>query len=413
MNRKLFYIKRIFIFLGLGFLYLASKLFKKIFARKTFLFVSRTGIRSYSVGFVGQVAIVYCLFWLGNLFFQSLAYDSIIKSKSEEIENLEEANNRFKKEVYLLNESLVKINEYFMSISSYTDVSAKEEDGKNNIKNKLEEIFGNLSLNGNDRETAEKIADSNVMLDNIKDVARNRIEDLERKISITGLSLSNQTLAMRDNATSTKPEEDQQITEISLNNNGELRKRQGGPFQKLKNDLINKSKKLVAFNGVDIRDEISYLSDLEVFIHRAPLAKPMKNYYVSSGFGKRTDPMHGGAAVHGGMDFVGHQNEPIIAPSAGRVSFIGKFGAYGNAVVIDHGYGITTRYGHLSKIKVAKDQTVKKGDVIAFQGSTGRSTGPHLHYEVRYRNTPLNPKKFLQAGQEIFNDESSVKNVDI
>jgi len=415
MNKNLFFIKRLFIFLGLGLVFLLSKSFRKIFARKTILYVSRTGIKSYSVGYVQQIVVAYLLFWVGTLFFQSLAYDSIIKNKSNEINNLEEANSRFKREVHLLSESLVKINEYFTSISAYSNTSSDDDIDdkmKKNTQEKFKEIFGELNLNKDDKRIAGEIADSNAMLDNIKSVARTRINDLEKKIAISGLVLSSNKLPVGDNRYD-DDSENSQTTEISLNGSKELRSKQGGPFQGIKSGLIRQGKKLMSFNGVDIRDEISYLSDLEKFIHKAPFAKPMKNYYVSSGFGARTDPIHGGGANHGGMDFVGHSKELVISPSIGKVIFAGKLGAYGNAIIIDHGYGITTRYGHLSSIKVAEGQLVKKGDSLATQGSTGRSTGPHLHYEVRYKNTPLNPKKFLQAGQEIFNDDSSLKNVDI
>ena len=415
MNKHLFFIKRLFIFLGLGLVFLLSKSFRKIFTRKTILYVSRTGIKSYSVGYVQQIIVAYLLFWVGTLFFQSLAYDSIIKNKSNEINNLEEANSRFKREVHLLSESLVKINEYFTSISDYSNTSSGDDIDdkmKKNTQEKFKEIFGELNLNKDDKKIAGEIADSNAMLDNIKSVARTRINDLEKKIAISGLVLSSNKLPLGDNRYD-DDSENSQTTEISLNGSKELRSKQGGPFQGIKSGLIRQGKKLMSFNGVDIRDEISYLSDLEKFIHKAPFSKPMKNYYVSSGFGARTDPIHGGGANHGGMDFVGHSKELVISPSIGKVIFAGKLGAYGNAVIIDHGYGITTRYGHLSSIKVAEGQLVKKGDSLATQGSTGRSTGPHLHYEVRYKNTPLNPKKFLQAGQEIFNDDSSLKNVDI
>lgn len=416
MNKHLFFIKRLFIFLVLGFFFVISKSFKKIFARKTILYVSRNGIKSYSIGYIQQIAIAYLLFWVGTLFFQSLAYDSIIKNKSNEINNLEEANSKFEREVHLLSESLVKINEYFLSVSPYNTASSDEdlEDKmKKNTKEKFKEIFGDLNLNKDDKRIAEEIAGSNAMLNNIKDIARARINDLEKKIAISGLSLSNNKLPVGNGRFDNDDNENNQITEISLNGSKELRSKQGGPFHDIKSGLIRQGEKIMSFNGVDIRDEISYLSDLEKFIHKAPFAKPMKNYYVSSGFGARTDPIHGGGANHGGMDFVGHNKELVISPSIGKVIFVGKLGAYGNAVIIDHGYGITTRYGHLSTIKVTEGQMVKKGESLATQGSTGRSTGPHLHYEVRYKNTPLNPKKFLQAGQEIFNDDLGLKNVDI
>ena len=83
-----------------------------------------------------------------------------------------------------------------------------------------------------------------------------------------------------------------------------------------------------------------------------------------------------------------------------------RFGHYGKTIIIDHGFGIRTRYGHLASIKVKEGQIVKKGQVIATQGSTGRSTGQHLHYEVRYKGTPLNPKNFIEAGDFLIKDNN-------
>jgi murein DD-endopeptidase MepM/ murein hydrolase activator NlpD len=125
----------------------------------------------------------------------------------------------------------------------------------------------------------------------------------------------------------------------------------------------------------------------------------------------RSDPITNRKTLHHGLDFVGLENEKIYSPSSGKVILAGKFSEYGNAIVIDHGFGITTRYGHLSSIKVKEGQIVKKGENIALQGNTGRSTGDHLHYEVRYKNIPLNPKKFLEAGQILFNNQQNIRHV--
>ena len=108
--------------------------------------------------------------------------------------------------------------------------------------------------------------------------------------------------------------------------------------------------------------------------------------------------------MHQGIDFVGSKGQEIISPSTGKIIRAGRFYDYGNIVEIDHGYGITSRYGHLSKVLVEKGQVVNKGDVIGLQGSTGRSTGEHLHYEIRHKNRALNPYKFIKAGQTFFKD---------
>ena len=200
------------------------------------------------------------------------------------------------------------------------------------------------------------------------------------------------------------------IQEASLNNPNDL-KAKGGTYEG--EDGIDKA--LMHNNKLSFDHEISvlkfsndidYLMVLEKMVNSMPFDRPMKNYFISSGFGVRADPLTHRHAQHNGLDFVGVANEKIISPSQGRVILAGRFSDYGNAVVIDHGYGITTRYGHLSKIKVTEGQRVNKGQVIALQGSTGRSTGQHLHYEVRYRNVPLNPKKFIEAGKVLINNDS-------
>jgi murein DD-endopeptidase MepM/ murein hydrolase activator NlpD len=105
--------------------------------------------------------------------------------------------------------------------------------------------------------------------------------------------------------------------------------------------------------------------------------------------------------MHTGIDLRGETGEPVYATAAGRVTNAGRDGGYGNMVEIDHGYGLATRFGHLSEIDVKVGQTVRIGQVIGKIGSTGRSTGPHLHYETRINGEPVNPQKFLRAGMRL------------
>ena len=123
---------------------------------------------------------------------------------------------------------------------------------------------------------------------------------------------------------------------------------------------------------------------------------------VSSPFGMRPDPFTGEMRFHSGLDFAADYGEPIYALQDGVVTFSDKNGNYGNCLIIDHYYRdipqiprIQTLYGHLAKFNVREGQTVKRGDVIAFVGSTGRSTGPHLHFEVRYNNSYADPVDYI------------------
>ncbi|HUO55658.1 MAG TPA: M23 family metallopeptidase [Rhodoblastus sp.] len=132
----------------------------------------------------------------------------------------------------------------------------------------------------------------------------------------------------------------------------------------------------------------------------APLRQPLPGQLeVTSGFGYRTDPFFGRPALHTGMDFRGDYGEPVRATASGRVVAAGPAGGYGNMVEIDHGAGLATRYGHLSRIDVEMGQWVRAGAEIGAIGSTGRSTGPHLHYEVRVDGAPVDPSRYLKAGR--------------
>ncbi len=116
---------------------------------------------------------------------------------------------------------------------------------------------------------------------------------------------------------------------------------------------------------------------------------------VTEGFGQRQDPFTGEGAFHSGVDISTAFGTHVECPGDGIVIAAGWDSGYGNEIVLDHGYGLTTRYGHLSKIFVVVGQEVKRGEVIGAVGMTGRTTGPHLHYEVIVNDTPVNPMKYL------------------
>jgi murein DD-endopeptidase MepM/ murein hydrolase activator NlpD len=133
-----------------------------------------------------------------------------------------------------------------------------------------------------------------------------------------------------------------------------------------------------------------------------PVRKPvMGEIDVSSGFGMRIDPFIRAPAMHTGMDFRGDTGDPVRATADGNVTSAGPNGGYGKMVEIDHGNGLTTRYGHLSDIGVKVGQRVRAGHIIGRVGSTGRSTGPHLHYETRIGGDAVDPRKFLRAGMRL------------
>lgn len=136
-----------------------------------------------------------------------------------------------------------------------------------------------------------------------------------------------------------------------------------------------------------------------------PLRKPLAGALdVTSSFGYRVDPFIGRGALHSGMDMRAETGAPVLATAAGKVVTAGWSGGYGNLVEIDHGDGIATRYGHMSAITVSEGQAVSAGAVVGRVGSTGRSTGPHLHYEVRLDDEATDPARFIKAARMLAND---------
>lgn len=125
-----------------------------------------------------------------------------------------------------------------------------------------------------------------------------------------------------------------------------------------------------------------------------PAIRPAQGW-ITSTFAYRESPFTGKREFHKGLDIANHPGTPIVAPADGVISYFGPDGGYGNLMVIDHGFGITTRFGHLKKGLKKKGDRVHRGDIIALMGDTGHSTGPHLHYEVRINGVPVNPEKYI------------------
>jgi murein DD-endopeptidase MepM/ murein hydrolase activator NlpD len=144
----------------------------------------------------------------------------------------------------------------------------------------------------------------------------------------------------------------------------------------------------------DVSRLSSYLEDQQSLLSSTPSRAPAKGF-VSSLFGMRIDPFTGLAQMHAGLDFSANIGARVTATADGVVIFTGTDGAYGKNVKVDHGHGLVTCYGHLSKINVKTGDRVKRGQAIAAVGNTGRSTGPHLHYEVRLNGIPQDPHRFL------------------
>lgn len=151
----------------------------------------------------------------------------------------------------------------------------------------------------------------------------------------------------------------------------------------------------VAAEEVSLQEVRGYLEDRSSLLRAAPSAWPVRGW-VTSGFGYRDSPTSGGRRLHAGIDIAAPRGTPIIAAADGHVVFSGYHSAYGNLLVLDHGYGLVTRYAHTSRLLAKVGDHVQRGQLVALVGNTGRSTGPHLHFEVYQDGVAVNPRKFLQ-----------------
>lgn len=178
----------------------------------------------------------------------------------------------------------------------------------------------------------------------------------------------------------------------------QARSAQGGLFE----PFFGSSKK-------DVRDprflrlaaSLGRMDAMERALAAIPTSMPAAVMFMSSGFGYRSDPFTGAGAMHAGLDFKGPVGTPILAAAEGKVTLAGYNGGYGNSVEITHANGLMTRYAHMSGLNVRMGQMVDRGVQIGRMGSTGRSTGSHLHFEVRLNGQAINPRKFLEANPDV------------
>lgn len=256
------------------------------------------------------------------------------------------------------------------------DSATHHGDGLKNDKEVLQATVAELRQRMGDMRTAQRD-----IVQRLRERTELGVDSIERTVAMTGLKLDDLLAGIEGTGQS-----------------------QGGPFVAgdYTGDFDGDSELEIALSLLDLR--LSRWNALQKVMRTLPLSVPLEQYSVSSGYGKRKDPMNGRTANHRGLDFRARMKAPIYATASGTVTYAGWSGPFGRMIEIDHGHGIRTRYAHLKKILVKPGQSVANREKIGLVGSSGRSTGPHLHYEVRYNGVPLNPKKFLTAGKHVFKD---------
>jgi len=183
---------------------------------------------------------------------------------------------------------------------------------------------------------------------------------------------------------------------------------QGGPAEPLETEQLSSADFIKALDelALQIDDRARQLELLEQVVSEreltdsvSPSGRPINGGWLSSYYGMRTDPFHGRREMHKGVDFAGKMGDDVVATAAGVVTWAGKRYGYGQLVEINHGNGYSTRYGHCQEILVKLGDKVEQGQAIALMGSSGRSTGPHVHYEVLQDGRQVNPAKYVRASR--------------
>lgn len=188
------------------------------------------------------------------------------------------------------------------------------------------------------------------------------------------------------------------MLERVIGDQSDIRDGVGGPLLAVDNEPGAETGEKLA----EVEQRLLRLQGLQNLMTHLPFALPLNEFRITSSFGRRRDPFTGQLAMHPGVDFASRNRNPVHVTAPGTVAFVGWKGGYGKVVEVDHGFGIRTRYAHLSRIYVKRGQKLEFREKVGLVGSTGRSTAPHLHYEVMVDGQALDPANFMRAGQYVF-----------
>lgn len=379
--------------------------FSRLFCKRNIIIISDHKTQHLPVHptlqLLGLVACISFVTWASYSTGSYMAAQAVLREKDKKIAITSEENERIGSEFALLRRDLSKLitennkgnkgamGEYakMMAEQYNADGSPKiaaEASAESSSGIDQNAILSRIEFLENKVKHIQDVHEE-IMAD-IRTTTGGKIKELESLIAKTGVNSS--PLVKQAELRAKQQEQQKERYERTTREGGS-----GGPF------IPAQTANTLKTEETDLYFNLKRLMRLHDVVSAMPLASPMpKNTRITSGYGTRVDPFNGRLAKHTGIDFAGPYGSAVRASSDGVVKEAGWQSGYGKAVDIVHDFGFSTKYGHLSKWLVKPGQRVKKGDVIALQGSTGRSTGTHLHYEVRYNDRPLNPRKFLQAG---------------
>lgn len=375
-----------------------QQIYKYLFPRRQLLIRQDGEIKYISASarlqFSFVLALGVCIIWLA---FSSLEYftlnDKISLTKNELGESRNSLNQlsltyQEKQNALVLKLEQVEKQQKFLQniLDSMPSALTEKKTNPTNSDIKSSEIINTELKVGNEKSTVKSSQQTDVLLGSIESV-KVRLEN------ITNLQVSNQVqlayqISQRQQVLTNAVLITGVPPDMLLENM--TRQAQGGPL----GDLALGS---MSDDNQGLLSKLVSLLNLEEALSNVPISFPAKKYYISSGFGIRSDPMMTSPAMHKGIDMAGWPKTKIYSPANGIVRRAGRNGSYGIFIEIDHENGFRTRYGHLHSLKVKKGQQVDKNDIIGLMGSTGRSTGTHLHYEVIFDGKQINPVKLIKV----------------
>ena len=346
-----------------------KKFFSKIKALLTserdIICISKNGIKSRKIGSVFLIWNILLVFWTCFATIKYFDMRNEILEKDIKIVELEHIKQKLLSNLVIFDKNISNVNKFLVSLNKYDRFN---------------------SLNDDILATLDNGLDINV--DNSVKIVLNRIKN---NINTTNLALTDRIKslnAVKDNLNL------KNVELVSYDTISDLIDNEGTIDHEVADSIVLKK---------TLDNNNAQLNDLEKFINAMPFSEPMQSLYVSSKYGTRLDPFLKTPREHHGVDLVGSYLAKIIAPADGKVIFVGSKTGYGNVIIIEHDYGLKTVYGHLNSFNVKKGDKVKRGDLLGLQGSTGRSTGQHLHYEiVKGKGLRYNPLEFMAFGKNLY-----------
>ncbi len=384
---------------------------KKLFSDKEIIFRSQNRAKVLTISSKAQVIFLCLLLIIGGWSFYSYhIYNKsgvMVSAKTRELETTRDAYANLMGDFMSLQKNISNMLSNMGSKGSKKEIE-KYKKQASAVEDKIKQLSSNNDWASEDK-LEEKISLSEAVLQ--RDIAASERDELKRQMNemediIDELKEAEMDVLEKVSQISSK--EVNKIKSAFKEINVPLKKQglyfnpqanrkngKGGLFEpekmpKLKDKEISK-KITEIYRDVD---DLEYYKEIVQYV---PLGKPVWSYWLTSSFGGRADPFNKKQARHKGVDLASRTGNKIKTMAKGKVTRAEYAGGYGNLVEVDHGNGFKTKYAHMNKIYVKKGQYLETGDVVGEVGSTGRSTGPHLHYEVLYRGVPVDPMPFMKA----------------